>query len=303
MNFRSYLKRTKGHEGYWSCDRCIQKGEQVVHNGTQRLLLCNVNAPLRKDECFLSYHVNDISADEHIPNPEDESPFVELKLPMVTVFVIDSMHTAYGAFGRRLEGLAKIPGEEKLRAGQLRIVEMRLRYFRQCRLYEFDRFVGPFEKCGSYKIHELRHFLYYLLFPVFTGILDDSILEHIMLLQFSMMLLGSFDSSPVDEASIVEAESCLKRYSVELSERNIPCRFVSHQIIHIPQDVRNFKCGVETLSAFQFESFQQFFSRCLRNGNLPTEQIRNRLLEKSKYQLPTTSSGLIIANKLQLALE
>ncbi|KZR97655.1 Uncharacterized protein APZ42_007345, partial [Daphnia magna] len=26
---RSYLKRTKGNSGYWSCDRCIQKGEMV----------------------------------------------------------------------------------------------------------------------------------------------------------------------------------------------------------------------------------------------------------------------------------
>lgn len=25
--FRSYLKKVKGHSGYWSCERCIQRGE------------------------------------------------------------------------------------------------------------------------------------------------------------------------------------------------------------------------------------------------------------------------------------
>lgn len=41
----------------------------------------------------------------------------------------------------------------------------------------------------------------------------------------------------------------------------------------------------------------------MRNGNLPAEQIRNRLIERKKYLLPTSTSGLIIENKLQLLLE
>ena len=46
---RSHLKRTKGHSGYWSCDRCIQKGEMF----NKAILLKNVNAPRRKDSHFL----------------------------------------------------------------------------------------------------------------------------------------------------------------------------------------------------------------------------------------------------------
>ncbi|XP_045023410.1 uncharacterized protein LOC123467611 isoform X2 [Daphnia magna] len=31
---RSYLKRIKGHSGYWSCERCIQEGVRCIHHPT-----------------------------------------------------------------------------------------------------------------------------------------------------------------------------------------------------------------------------------------------------------------------------
>lgn len=145
--------------------------------------------------------------------------------------------------------------------------------------------------------------MYYYLFPLLEGILDDHELQHIMLLPYAMMLLGSFNTEPVSALRIAEAEKALKRYSTELTELGIPCRFISHQIVLIPQDVSNFQCGVETLSAFPYENFQSFFRRCLRSSNLQVEQIRNRLIEKAKYQLPTTACGTIIENKVQLMIE
>jgi hypothetical protein len=161
-------------------------------------------------------------------------------------------------------------------------------------LYGFDRYVGKLEKCKNYKIHVKRKILYYLLFPLFNGILDEDYLEHIMLLQYGMMLLGSFNGKPVPRQTLLEAKKSFDRYSVELTERDIPCRFVSHQVSHVWQDSDNFQCGIETLSTFPFESFHIFFRRCIRSGNLQAEQIRNRCVEKSKYQLPTTSCGTVI---------
>jgi hypothetical protein len=30
---RSYLKRVKGHSGYWSCERCVQAGvSRLIHS-------------------------------------------------------------------------------------------------------------------------------------------------------------------------------------------------------------------------------------------------------------------------------
>ena len=43
-----------------------------------------------------------------------------------------------------------------------------------------------------------------------------------------MLLLGSFESKPVNNSDIIEAQNILNMYAVELSERDIPCPFVSH---------------------------------------------------------------------------
>ena len=104
-----------------------------------------------------------------------------------------------------------------------------------------------------------------------------------MLLQYGMMLLGSFNGEPVPKKRILKAKHILDRYYAEQSEREIPCRFVSHQVSHVWQDSENFRCGIETLNSFPFESFQVFFRRRIRSGDLQAEQIRNRCVEKSKY--------------------
>lgn len=124
-----------------------------------------------------------------------------------------------------------------------------------------------------------------------------------MHLQYAMPLMGSFDPAPVPKADLDLARKILKLYSVELTERNIPTRFMSHLIIHLPDDAERYQCGIETLAVWYYESFMVWFRRVLASGNLPAEQIRNRLLEKCRYELPTTSSGHIIQNSVQLELE
>lgn len=296
---KAYLKRTKSHSGYWACDRCIQRGERI----NCAIQIRNLSAPLRNDTDFLNYFVHDFSSDDHI-DPFNISPLVSIHFRMVTGFIVDTIHSMVeGTFGRQLKGIISVLDEGKISKAKLSEADSRLHIYREWRPNDFDRFWDKVSNFSKSKMHVKRQCLYYLCFPVFEGILNDCELEHIMMLQFAMYLLGSFNQSEVEESNIARAETVLKKYCVELTERNIPCRFVNHQIIHMPQDVARYKCGVETLSAFQFESFLSFFRRHLKSGNLPVEQIRNRLIEKHKYQLPTTASGEIIANKVAFALE
>ncbi len=59
------------------------------------MLIKNVNAPRR----FTPYHTNKFFVDDHLKDPTDVSPFLEVGCQVVTAFIIDSMHTAIdGAF-------------------------------------------------------------------------------------------------------------------------------------------------------------------------------------------------------------
>ena len=105
---------------------------------------------------------------------------------------------------------------------QLAQVEKRLKLFHNCRPYKFDRYVGLFSQCEKYKLHVLRQFLYYLLFPVFYGIVDEENLEHVMLLQYAMILLGAYKTNrPSIPSDIEKAQLILKRYSSELTDLGI----------------------------------------------------------------------------------
>jgi hypothetical protein len=75
------------------------------------------------------------------------------------------------------------------------------------------------------------------LYPLLKEILSDDDLNHIMLLQYGMLLLGSFNRKPVSSSNIAEAKKNFNRYSVELTELGIACRLVSHQGTHLWEDV------------------------------------------------------------------
>lgn len=82
---RSYLKRVKGHTGYWSCERCIQPGVacEVFSNNKNKtkkkkktIQFLELDATPRSDEEFLSYCKSDDCPDEHLNGHHDLSPFL-----------------------------------------------------------------------------------------------------------------------------------------------------------------------------------------------------------------------------------
>lgn len=316
---RAYLKRVKSHSGYWSCERCIQRrvqwplrptaseeqaSKRRANEATKSkkkikkiIQLRETNPPPRVDEDFYTYCKSDIVEDEHIINFNDLSPFSEIDFKMVSGFIIDSMHTVYGAFSRRLKGISSVKHEGKLKVELLAAVNARLELFAKCKPLEFDRTVRQLTKSvNNYKDAELRQFLYYLLFPVFHKILEKKQLENLMLLPQSMLLLGSYNPEPVPAEKSGEARRLLKLYVEQMKEFEFPIRFLTHNVIHVPEDVINHQTGVETLDAFVYENVQRVFRDILGSGNKPVEQIRNRLTERNKYLLPTSADGLILSH-------
>ncbi|KZS01800.1 Uncharacterized protein APZ42_001432, partial [Daphnia magna] len=255
-----------------------------------------LNTPPRLDEDFLPYCVDDDCVDDHVASVHDVSPFYDFGFPMVSGFVIDPMHTlTAGAFGRRLIGIASVKSEGKLKSSHIAEVDNRIRLFKACKPSEFDRYLRSLTTCGTkYKHHELRDCMMYNLFPLFDGILQDYQLHNIMLLQYSVLLLGGFDPSPVEHANITEASAVLKQYVQQLIDFGFPIRPTTHTIIHLTEDVETYECGIEVNSAYVLENFQGFFRNQILSGNLPVEQLCNRMIERFKYLLPTLADDTIV---------
>ncbi|KAK4037926.1 hypothetical protein OUZ56_029950 [Daphnia magna] len=176
---------------------------------------------------------------------------------------------------------------------------------RKCTPWEYGGSqVRSLSECrNSYKNHELRRFAYVLLFPVFQGLMVDGDLEHILMIPYFMLLLGAFNPNPVSIQNIEKARTVIKDYVQIVMDKEIPLRYLSHCMIHLPDDVEKYKVGVECLSAFVYENFQGYLRHFLASGNLPVEQLRNRLIERSLYLLPTSADGLILNSDESFEIE
>lgn len=66
-----------------------------------------------------------------------------------------------------------------------------------------------------------------------------------MLLQYSVLLLVGFDPSSVGHAKFSEASAGLKQYVQQLIDFGFLIRPTIHAIIHLPEDVQTYECGIE----------------------------------------------------------
>lgn len=294
---RYYLKKCKAG-GYWSCERCIQRGsekkvEKEFGKTTVTIIqMKDQNAELRTDDDFLTYCSDrpDNKEDNHCTDSVNPSPFHGI-LPLVTGFVLDPMHTFIaGNFGRRIHGLVSSRSEGQLSSSLKQRIDDRITLYGQCKPLEFDRKLRNLKSAHKYKHHELRNFLLYYLFPVLDGILDEKELNNIVILQHAWLLIGGSSSELIPAEDTAEASSILKLYQQELIE----CISMTHASQHIVEDVINYKCGVERNAAWMFENIQHIFTRALRTGFKPVAQIRNRFIERYKYRLPTLGNGTVM---------
>ena len=87
---RAFIKQTKCHTGYHSCDRCVQKGEYVQ----SRVVLPKVDAEKRTDEKFAKLEYSD--------HQINKSPLTDLNFGLVSGCVLDYMHLVCLGIVRRM---------------------------------------------------------------------------------------------------------------------------------------------------------------------------------------------------------
>lgn len=108
---RQFLKCTKGHTGYYSCERCTVKGEK--HEST--MTFEDTSAPLRNEIDFNACNYSD--------HKHEESVLIPCEIPCISKFVLDHMHlVCLGVVRRMLNFLQSGPRNCKLSQNQLCII-------------------------------------------------------------------------------------------------------------------------------------------------------------------------------------
>ncbi|CAJ1071694.1 hypothetical protein IRJ41_004681 [Xyrichtys novacula] len=101
------------------------------------------------------------------------------------------------------------------------------------------------------------------------------------------------DSDHEQREAYLEYSRDVIKYFVENSAEfygNTFCVYNIHSLLHLYEDVENFKCSLNEISAFPFENHLQSIKRMVRNGQNPIALVTKRIVEKEQAKPRQTLS-------------
>ena len=195
---RSFLKCIIGHTGYFSCERCQNKGEivqrRIVYNKIEENLL-------RTGKNFSEMSYSPI-------HQKARSPLIDLhNFDCVSQVPLDYMHLVLlGVVKRMVTYLMKGPKVCRISNAQICEISDRLVSFSGQMPSEFNRQPRSLKDFKYWKATELRQLLLYTGPIVFRSILPKSFYQHFLALNVAMSILLS--ESLIKNAEMIDyAES------------------------------------------------------------------------------------------------
>ena len=284
---KCFILGIKGHCGYWSCLRCLQKGEMIG----RRMCFPEVEYILRTDESFLLRE----QPEHHL----DGTPKI-LEVPgikPVSQFVHDPMHLLYIGVMKKLL-LLWLFGDRSVKMSKKTCMEISA-YLIVLTSYVpvgFARQVRALEYVCKYKATELRQMLCYV-GPIIFKQLKGPIYENFMVLHVATRLLNSADTCVAYNDYAGELmKNFVSNFKVIYGEE-----YVSHNVhgcLHVHQDVLRYG-PLESYSAFKFENFLQKLKWLVHKGEKPLQQIVKRYSEMDHVMLKKMKQGTVssVSNK------
>jgi len=267
---RAFVKVIKGHTSFYSCERCTQKG---IHP-FGATLFNEVDAEIRTDQSFLQQ--------TQLEHHNGISPLTEINFPMVTKFILDSMHLVYLGVMRRIL-FQMVQGNNyfcKLDRKRISLLSERLESLHKYIPVDFARKPQSLHKIQKWKATELRQFLLYTGLYVLNGIIPSNHIEHFKIFHTAIYIL----SHPYLAVQLCNyAQALLIEFVKTFNEFFGPNSKIYnvHNLVHLPDDVRNFNRSLDEISSFDFENLLGKIKRSLRSGKNPLSQLARRLSEKS----------------------
>ena len=263
---RAFVKQIKGHSGFNSCERCVQRGKYLGGKVT----LPDLDLPSRTDASFIAMD----DTGHHV----GVSPLSRLSFGMVSGFPLNYMHMVCLGVTRRMMCLWMTGRHaNKLSQSLVAGISDRLKSIQAFIPREFSRKPRSLLEYKMWKATELRLFLIYtgpvvlkglVSSEVYSNFLDLSVAIRILLtpelleshLQYSKQLLRYF------------VESFCKLYGEDQMVYNV------HSLIHLCEDAERFGT-LDHVSAFKYENFLGRLVNLVRRPYQPCSQLVRRIME------------------------
>lgn len=178
---RSFLKGTKAHTGYSSCDRCVVRREYYKN----KVVFNSLVSQKRTDESFRQ----EIDEDHHVSH----TPLSELPIDLITTFPNDYMHNVCLGIVRKLLNTWIGGGSLKVRLQhqKVQVISQPLLDLRKMIPVEFNRKPRSLEELQYWKATELRTFLIYVGPIVLKDVVNIAVYENFLAFHFAISVLLS----------------------------------------------------------------------------------------------------------------
>lgn len=282
---RAFIKAIKAPNGYYSCERCVVRGEYVDHI----ISFNSEDSPLRTNESFRLQS----DANHH----KDVSPLTKLPIDMLKCFPYDPMHLVFLGVVRRLLQfwLDSSYKDYKLPSRMINAISSSLSLYACNFPFDFSRKPRSLQLFKRWKATEFRTFLLYTGIVALKDCVGTAVYKNFLLLHSAIFIL----CSPLYCISHCEkARQYLQHFlsTCKYIYGNAMLVYNVHALLHLCDDVL-VHGPLDHFSAFQFENKLGLLKRYLRTGHQPLSQLENRLSETSDTLLfqddfPLTHKGL-----------
>jgi hypothetical protein len=264
---RAFLKCVKMHNSYFGCDRCTAKGAWIEG----RVTYPELDAPLRTNIGF--------SQNQYTEHQCGISPLNDICPELVTRCSLDYMHLVCLGVVRRMCNFWK-KGHKNFGLGGkcIEIISKNLLSLADNIPSDFVRKPRSLQFLDRFKATEFRLLLLYSGPVALKGVLSSEMYTHFMSLSLAMHILLS-PKRCVEHCNYARellryfVANCHVFYGKAMVVYNV------HSLLHIADDVENFKCALDNLSAFPFENYMQQLKRYVRSTTNPLQQVANRAHE------------------------
>jgi hypothetical protein len=268
---KAFITCTKGHNGYFSCSKCLQEGK-YIHG---RVCYPSLKYTMRTDEGFQ----NREQEEHHIGH----SPLEEISnFGMVTQITLDYLHLICLGVMRKLLNLwlrAEIP--VRLGSRAVKSISANLLRLKTSIPEEFARKPRDLKELDRWKGTEFRQLLLYTGPLVLHSELPADKYKDFMTLHSAVSILASEKYCQVfNEYANSLLHHFVKTFSALYGPENVSHNV--HGLLHLADDVKKYG-PLDAFSAFQFENYMQSFKKLVRKAEKPLQQISSRLQEIQNF--------------------